>query len=372
MKILAFLLLLTSLSVNAGLNLPDKDQLLKDVASENKLEGKGELSLLKATLEIENSSVSIDGKCNYLIKSLENKDFYENIKAISKNPESLKNSKCDLSGLNSELEEEEGWNFSFHFGFNRTHYQNTDMELESSRMNVVVRDFEFRERTSAGYYNPANWEQFQDAFRWIDEPTNSFILSVEKKGHSIILSIFHPKFLKENNQIKHVTGTVDGVDVDDFMAIDEEFDGYNNQPGEMYLVRFENTHLQMEWSLGYGYDLKLIDSDKFGTLSVRPEVFLGMMTGGNLTVYTKEGTYWDYEDYKQPMEVQGVMYSAGLRVNYQIRNFNFFAEGKTSVAHMNHGFMDGTAKYKLEYSAVTVGVGYTFKKKKKKKKKPLF
>lgn len=352
--------------------LPSRDDFYSVLGQNEHIGDVSDVELLAAQIRVENSEINLNSKCTFLVKTDDQKDFYEQLKILSNNPETISNESCDLKGINEEIERN-GWNFSFHFGFTRTHYNPTEMQLTSSRMDVLIHDFEFQERTSSGFYNPANWESAQDAFRWIDEPTNSFILTAEKNGHSIILSIFHPKFLKKTHQNAHVVGTIDNVEIDDFIDINEDFDGYNNVAGEMYLVRFENTHLQMEYSLGYGYDLKIIDSEKYGTLSVRPEVFLGIMTGGNLTVYTKPGEYWEYEHYKQPLEVQGIMYSGGLRVNYEIRNFNFFVDGKAAVAHLNHGFMDGRAKYNLQYQSLTFGVGYTFKKRdKKKKKKPLF
>lgn len=86
------------------------------------------------------------------------------------------------------------WKLRFYFGFSRTYYQPTDMKLESSRVNVTIKDFEFEERTSSEFYNPANWKEFQDAFRWIDEPTNTFRISLEKNNNEFFVSIYHPKF----------------------------------------------------------------------------------------------------------------------------------------------------------------------------------
>lgn len=272
----------------------------------------------------------------------------------------------------NKLTKDNKWNFSFHFGFSRTKYHNTDMRLKSSRIDVLIKDFEIDERTSAGFYNPTNWEKFGDAFRWIDEPTNHFIITAEKNNHSIILSIFHPKFLKKQYQNKHVIGTVDGVAVDDLIDINEEFDGYNNQVGEMYLVRFENTHMQMAWSVGYGYDIKLFNSEKAGALSIRPTVYIGAMTGQNYSVYVQEGEYWEFDDGKDKNRIQGLILTGGLRLNYRIKNFNFFVDGQYSRTHLNHGFMDGTAEYNLTYTPLTFGIGYTFdfSKNKKKRKTP--
>lgn len=318
-----------------------------------------------------------DQECMVLIHSDRNlKDMHEAASVIKKDLKSHSKD-CPLLediNLNGQKLKDDKWNLSFHFGFTRTFYNKTDMRLKSDRIDVTIKDFEFDERTSSGFYNPANWEQAMDAFRWIDEPTNHFVLTAEKNGHSIILSVFHPKFLKKQYQYKHVVGTVDGVAINDFIDINEEFDGYNNQLGEMYLVRFENTHLQMAWQVGYGYEVKVIESEKYGTFSVRPAVLIGVMSGQNLTVYIQEGEYWEFDDHKDRHRIQGPMASVGLRVNYKIKNFNFFVDGKYSYATLKHGFGDpnGFAKYDISYKAITFGIGYTIpwnKKKKKSKRK---
>lgn len=319
-------------------------------------------------------------KCVVLLHAQKNiKNIREASNYLSSNKLSG-NGQCDLldhakNQISKHKKKSSGWNFSFHFGFTRTTYDNTDMRIKSDRVDVLIKDFEFDERTSASFYNPANWESWMDAFRWIDEPTNHFVLTAEKNGHSIILSVFHPKFLKKKYQTKHVTGVVDGVTVDQFMDINEEFDGYNNQVGEMYLVRFENTHMQMAWQLGYGYEIKLIDSQKFGTFSVRPAVLIGVMSGMHYDVYIQEGEYWEFDDYKDQHKIQGPMASVGLRVNYKIKNFNLFVDGKYSYAQLKHGYGDpnGYAEYDLSYKALTFGIGYTLPtgKNKKKKRKPI-
>lgn len=335
-------------------------------------------------MELDNIKISIpstanksDEKCVYLIHSNNLTKFHHTSDSIQELIEENQDT-CslfkDVSEAKLKLKKDNKWVFSFHFGFSRTFYDNTDMKLKSSRIDVEIKDFEIDERTSAGFYNPANWESAMDAFRWIDEPTNHFIITAEKNNHNIILSIFHPKFLKKQYQEKYVTGVIDGVEVDGVIDINEPFDGYNNQPGEMYLIRFENTHLQMAWEVGYGYDIKLFNSDKFGTFSVRPAVYIGMMSGRNYSVYTKPGEYWEYDDAADRHQIQGMLLSGQIRLNYRIKNFNLFVDAKYSKTHLKHGFFDGTAEYDLSYKAVTFGVGYTFdfSKKKKKKKKPIF
>lgn len=320
---------------------------------------------------------NIDEKCVFLIHTDQSiDDVFSMTKTV--NQRDIPNKDCSLVQEIQEskkaLIKKNKWNFSFHFGFSRTHYRPTDLKLNSSRVNVTIKNYEFAERTSAGFYNPQNWETWMDAFRWIDEPTNHFVFTLEKNGHNIILSIFHPKFLQKQYQEKHIIGTIDGVDVDEVMDINEPFDGYNNTPGEMYLIRFQNTHLQMAWELGYGYEFKLFNDEKYGALSIRPSIQLGVMSGRNLTVYTRPGEYWEYEYFEDKHKIQGLLVSGSVRVNYRIKNFNLFVEGKYSRAQLTHGFMDNPegAQYTLEYAPLTFGIGYTFdysKRKKNKKKK---
>jgi hypothetical protein len=57
-----------------------------------------------------------------------------------------------------EKTDDEGnrWKLRFHFGFSRTDYFKTDLHINSSFGNVVVRDMEMHERTSAKHYDPRN------------------------------------------------------------------------------------------------------------------------------------------------------------------------------------------------------------------------
>lgn len=389
MQVLKITLLLTLIVGNAYANIPSKNYIVNKIGEAVGVkEDPQVLELSDIKIIIPTSGPVESESCMILVHSKKDlKDMYEASEFMRGNINN-NSDRCPLLGeinninknqkINLKDKKSSPWNFSFHFGFTRTFYNNTDMRLKSDRLDVTIKDFEIDERTSHGFYNPANWEKWDDSFRWIDEPTNHFILTAEKNGHSIILSIFHPKFLKKQYQTKHVIGTVDGVEVNDFIEINEEFDGYNNQLGEMYLVRFENTHMQMAWQVGYGYEIKLIESIKFGTFSVRPAIFIGVMSGQHYDVYIQEGEYWEFDDHKDPHIIQGPMASVGLRINYKIKNFNFFVDGKYSYAQLKHGYGNagGTAEFDLSYKAIAFGVGYTIpwnkKKNKKKKRAPKF
>tara|TARA_R110000868_G_scaffold269233_1_gene528584 strand:- start:715 stop:1878 length:1164 start_codon:yes stop_codon:yes gene_type:complete len=282
----------------------------------------------------------------------------------------LSSAKVEPIEILKQDEDGNTWQVRFHFGNSRTFYGNTDMHLRSSRLNVVINDFEFEERTSASYWNPANWGNFEDGFKWIDEPTNTFALTIEKKNNVFFITAFHPKFLKKKYQTKHVQGTVDGVEVDQVMPINEEFDGYNNEPGQMHLTRFENTHRQMDWQIGYGRRFVIFDTDRAGKLSYIPRADVGITSGQNKSVYVKEGEYWIHEEAQDRERVQGVNASIGHRVEYQRGQVSVFADQKLTVSKLENGFMDGRANFNMHYMPVTIGVGIDLFKVKSKPRSP--
>jgi hypothetical protein len=270
--------------------------------------------------------------------------------------------------INPSKNDDNKWNFKFYFGYNRTKYFDTDMHLKSSRLDVTVKDFSFKERTSSDFYNPKTWESAQDAFRWIDEPTNSFILNAENKNNVLYFTAFHPKFLKQDFQEKHVTGTVDGVQVDKVMPINEKFDGYNNQPGEMHLTRFESTHKQMDWQVGYGRNITLLENEKAGKLVYTPSVHVGVTSGKHVDVYVKENEYWDFDNYEDKTRIQGANVGIGNRLMYEKGKVSVFAENRMNFSHLEHQFMDGKAEYNMKYMNTTFGVGFKLFETKPKSK----
>ena len=250
------------------------------------------------------------------------------------------------------------WKIRFSFGDTRTHYFNSDVHIQDSRINVVIKDAQFTERTSAQYYNPKNWTSLDQSVKWIDEPTNTFLFSAEKGNNVFYLSIFHPKFLI-NNQDAHVTGVVDGVAVDKVMPIDKPFDGYDNKPGEMHLTRFQNTHMQMDWEIGYGRKFVIFSGKKSGTLSYTPAVSVGITSGEADDLYLKKGAYWDYDEVVDKNRIQGVNISASQRLEYQRGRVSVFVDQKYTHSELKHGFMDGTATYSMNYMPISFGVGFT-------------
>jgi hypothetical protein len=267
------------------------------------------------------------------------------------------------------------WKIRFYASHSFTTYFNTDVTFQSSRYNVVIKDYEWAERSSREFFSPATWkEEGNNPFQMIDEPSNTFTVSLEKNGHEFFISAFHPKFLQAADQVKYMKGTIDGVEVDGYAPVNKPFDGYNQEPGESELVRNQNTHKQMTFEIGYGHRFKLLDS-KVGSISWVPSLGLGVMVGENYSVMIKEDAWWDFEEGKDPYGVQGIGGSITNRLEFNTKKerFGVFYENKLGYYHQDHGFMDGTQKYNLGFLGNSVGMKFMIHNPNNKKSTaPLF
>jgi len=259
------------------------------------------------------------------------------------------------------------WKLRFYLSHSFTSYYNTDIKFSSSRYNVEIKDYQWTERGSREFFQYKKWtEQGNNPLQMIDEPSNTFVLSIERNSHEFFLSVFHPKFLQNPEQVVYMKGTIDGVEVDGIYNINRPFDGYNQSPEEMELVRNENTNAEILLEIGYGYRFKLID-DKIGKISYVPSIGVGISCGQNLVVVIKENEWWDYDNYKQKSEVQGFGGSITNRIefNTEKERFGIFYENKLSYYKQNHGFMDGNQKYHLKLIGNSVGVKFMINNSKK-------
>jgi hypothetical protein len=262
------------------------------------------------------------------------------------------------------------WKIRFYASHSFTTYFNSDMNFQSSRYNVEVKDYEWAERGSREYFTLEEWKKDgSNPFQMIDEPTNTFTVSLEKDGHEFFLSAFHPKFLQASDQVKHIKGTIDGIAVDGVAPVNAPFDGYNQTPGESELVRNQNTHKQMTFELGYGHRFKLLDS-KFGSIDYIPSIGAGVMVGENVTVMVKEGQWWDFDEYKDKHGIQGFGGSITNRLEFNTpkERFGVFYENKIGLYHQKHGFLDGTQEYNLGFVGNSVGMKFMLHNPNNKKK----
>lgn len=160
-------------------------------------------------------------------------------------------------------------------------------------------------------------------------------------------------------------GDIDGVAVDGIAPLNRPFDGYNQSPGEMELLRNQNTGGEMIFEIGYGHRFKLL-SGKAGSLTYTPSVAVGVTTGSNYTAVTKVGEWWESDQYSESYRIQGFGGTVTNKVEYTFpkERFGLFYENNLGVYQQKHGFLDGTQQYKLKFMGNNIGLVIKLKKAK--------
>lgn len=285
----------------------------------------------------------------------------ETCQMLAENNNSLSVKQTDDSGNN--------WIFNLSFGYTRTKYFNSDVHFQSSRMDVVVKDFDWKERTSFNYFHKENLKGVDNMFRFIDEPTNAAFLSAKKGKNVFVVSMLHHKYLKQVGQVRHVSGTIDGVDVDRNMLVNQ-IDDYKNDPhdpGAMYLGRFENTWIQTTVQVGYGREFNLLKNKNF-QINYTPTINVGIMSGKTYSAYQSKEDYWTNDTNQDNWRIHGITFSQGNKIDFKYKRVGLFIDQKLIVTKVKNQFLDGTATYNFVYAPVTVGVTVDLNGKKVKKK----
>lgn len=253
------------------------------------------------------------------------------------------------------------WKVRFHFGFSRTQYFKTDLDFESNKMRVVVKGVEMQERSRGYHYDVTKWDKLKDATGWIDEPTNTMMLSFEKGKNAFYLTVFHPKFTRS---IYYKTNQETGENYDFKPA-----DGYNDYsqaiPEGSNMLYIQNSHWNLIAQVGYGHKFKLFGSKKFGSITYIPKADIGVNLSKARSINFVEGKTWDLNEHKTG--VNGLSASIGHRMEYQKGVFALFIDQKFTYSKMNQGFLDGSVNYDLVTSPVTFGVAIDLFSKKKKR-----
>ena len=265
--------------------------------------------------------------------------------------------------------EDDKWKIRFYASHSYTTYFNSDISLKSSRYDIEIKDYEWAERSSREFFTLAEWKKpGSNPLQMIDEPTNTFTVSIEKNGHEFFLSAFHPKFLQASDQVKYVKGTIDGTAVDGVVPINKPFDDWDQVPGESELVRNANTHKQMTYELGYGYRFKLFDS-KLGSMSFIPSIGVGVMAGENRSTVIKPNQWYEFDDYKDNQYIQGFGGSVTNRIEFNSKKekVGIFYENKLGYYHQNHGFLDGKQSYNIGFMGNSLGIKVMIYNSNKKK-----
>ena len=281
------------------------------------------------------------------------------------------NTDCNppLQKLNKKKEDK--WKIRFYASHSYTTYFNSDIKFQSSRYNVEIKDYEWAERSSREFFTPAEWKKpGSNPLQMIDEPSNTFTVSLEKNGHEFFLSAFHPKFLQAPDQVKYVKGSIDGTLVDGVVPINKPHDGWDQTPGESELVRNANTHKQMTFEVGYGYRFKLFDT-KVGSMSFIPSVGVGVMAGTNRSTVIKPNEWFEFDEYNDTQYIQGFGGSVTNRIEFNTKKekLGLFYENKLGFYHQHHGFLDGKQTYDLGFMGNSIGIKMMIYNPSMKKKK---
>jgi len=253
-----------------------------------------------------------------------------------------------------------GWKVRLYTSHSFTRYFNSNIRFQSSRYSVEIKDYEWAERGSRSFFNPSNW--FVDGHnpaQMIDEPTNTFTISIEKDGHEFYLSIFHPKFFQASNQIKQMSGTINGIPVDGVQPINAPYHDGGPAPGESQLVVNEFGYAQMLYEVGYGHRFTVLKS-KIGNVTYVPHVGVGLMFGKNHSVMVKPGQWWEFDESSERIQMNGYGASVGNRVelNLPSERFGIFYENRVGIYNMESPFFDGTQKFKLGFVGNSVGMKF--------------
>jgi hypothetical protein len=264
------------------------------------------------------------------------------------------------SSLLTPSEDPSGWKIRFYASHSFTRYFNSTMTFHSSRYNIEIKDYEWSERGSRDFFNPNQW--FKDGHnpaQMIDEPTNTFTLSIEKNGNEFYLSAFHPKFLQSENEVKHITGTIDGVAVNGVLPINQPYENRQLRPGESKIIRNQFTYGQMIFEAGYAHRFVLIRS-RLGNITYIPKVGVGVQIGKNVSTIAKPGQWWEYEDSRDQFRFQGVGASVSNRIELNSKNerVGIFYENRLGYYDTTAKFFDGTQHFGLGFVGNNFGVKF--------------
>lgn len=261
-----------------------------------------------------------------------------------------------------------GFKIRLYLAHSFTRYFDSDVQFRSSRYSVDVQDYSWAERGSREYFQPRNWfKNGINPLQMIDEPSNIFTVSIEKNGNEFFLSAFHPKFLQEPGQIRHMSGTIDGVPVDLTQRLDEPLINGQIRPGQSPLLRNQFTYGQMNYEFGYGRRIALIRS-RIGDLTYIPRVGLGFMMGINSSVMVAANSWWGFDEFSSKIQIQGLGGSVGNRIELNAKNerIGIFYENRLGYYDLKSAFYDGTQHFKLMFMSNSIGLKfkvYTFKKR---------
>lgn len=123
-------------------------------------------------------------------------------------------------------------------------------------------------------------------------------------------------------------------------------------------IEIQNTHRLMGWQIGYGRKFQIFDTQKAGKLTYVVRADVGVQTGAARTIIIDKtnpnNMTWveKYDDFG----IQGYNADVGHRIEYQRGRYGLFVDQKVVFSKIEHGFMEGTAAYNMQYTPTTFGI----------------
>jgi len=267
--------------------------------------------------------------------------------------------------------EEEKLKIRIFFGNTRTAYLNTDIRVRLEDSDFTLHDTPIKARTSDRYFEVWKAKRFQDIFRFIDEPTNTFILSFEKNKNAFSFTYFHPKYLitwlwdepgtgEYHNPRVRITGNYQGNPLDEYINLAEN---YQNEEVPAFPV-FRNTKRQVQLSLGYGRVITLFDPKKGSKIKLdyTPNLAGGVHIGDSNLTYTPfvDGQKQWIEQVGGKLTYQGFSLSLNnrLQISGKKDRFGLFIDHRLNFSKKKYPILEGTgeAGHFLNYNSFTFGL----------------
>jgi len=281
--------------------------------------------------------------------------------------------------FNVQDKEKKPWKIKLYFGNNKTWYGTTTAKIKTSRLDLTIKDLQPYERRSDSFYKVWN-NSLKDSLRWIDEPTNTLKITLERKKDEYSLSIFHPKYVfvegdqeligHHYNENVMVTGTADGYAVNGRQKLKGQVteDPYKAFiPGNVYFVSWENSHMLLQPELGYGKKIDLIKAQGKPIVTYTPSISAGVFLGILNSSYRAYDKRWDFDSHhNEKMKVMGLTGSVGNRLTIHNKkdNVGVFVEHKFTYSKMKYDFLDGTAEHDIKMNTLNFGIQFTLIKSK--------
>lgn len=378
------LIVSTSLALNLNAQVLQEEQTLDIEFSEFCKEEKEIQATLKSSVNCESCAKEKNPVMDGLNSNLKN--FSPLIVVDQPNGKEAKAAVCksildvgsqNLAPQELKIRDDQGnpWKIRFHFGHSKMFgsIKPGDVKVKSDELTGTIKGFTFRERTSDWYFNPTKWQKLNDASKWIDEPSNTFTISIENNKNGFYITAYHPKLLKTYYEKKEMIGGVEHTTYINgtHSLSDGTPESYAAIPDGTRGIEIQNTHKLMAWQIGYGRKFKIFDTKKAGKLTYVVRADVGIQTGAARTIIidktNPQNVTWN--EHTDDFGVQGYNADIGHRIEYQRGRFGIFVDQKMVFSKIEHGFMEGTASYTTQYTPTTFGVSvdlFTFNKKKKK------